>query len=110
MTFHWNHLVRSWDIEVLVSTGSRLFKPEAGTYTHKEYIFCPQIRAKYANFANFGPQFWIVNVLNLIFSQKTIQQPVPKLRYSESLIKNPLIFTKRTTRAHFIITGQVWML
>ena len=67
---------RSRDIDVLVSAGSRLFKPEVGAQTHTKYIylefnsradytniFCFQIGAKLrklgknANFANFAPPF-----------------------------------------------------
>ena len=39
MKYHQNRLVRSRDINVLVLTGSRFFKPEVDTKKHKSDIF-----------------------------------------------------------------------
>ena len=64
MKFHWNRLVRSRDIDVLVGTGSRTFKTGSGHLNtqkhiflesddHADYknIFCFEIEAKLRNFA-----------------------------------------------------------
>ena len=39
MKFHRNRLVRSREIDVLVETGSRSFKPELDIQTLKDYTF-----------------------------------------------------------------------
>ena len=70
MTFHRNPLVGSRDIDVLVKTKHRFFKPEVDTKTHKNIYFWNQTimlitdihfvlksELKYANFENFGPPF-----------------------------------------------------
>ena len=90
--FYRNWSVRSRDIEVLVSNGNIFFKPEVDSFKTKKYIYFWnqtivlikkiyfvfkleqnwEMLQKYANFANFGPPFFIFNELR--FSSKTIQQ------------------------------------
>ena len=89
-------MVSSRDIDVLVKTGSRFFKQEVDTQTHKRYIVLEsdghideknifrfengtKLRyfGKYANFANFGPLLRIP--IDLRLPLKDIQQRlVPK--------------------------------
>ena len=48
--FYGNWLIRFRDIDVLVSTGSRFFKPKVDTQTHKKYMFFwSNDRADYKN-------------------------------------------------------------
>ena len=54
MTFHRNRLVTSRNIDVLVQTESRFFKPEVDTKTQKMYFLELDGHADYKNMFCFG--------------------------------------------------------